>query len=176
MTDGHIFFDNDYFDQGRRPPIHAALSVTRVGEQTQSPLMKNLNRQLRSFLISYEKLKGFTHFQTELGEDSQDVLDLGDRLVIFMDQLPDWIIPVRINAVLCAAIWTGFWRNIPLEQMKKELYEIVHEYKHKPEFTKEIDALVEATKTFNELITKVKEKQDLIFSQVKSLSLKIEQK
>jgi len=60
--------------------------------------------------------------------------------------------------------------------MKKELYEIVHEYKHKPEFTKEIDALVEATKTFNELITKVKEKQDLIFSQVKSLSLKIEQK
>src|SRR5579859_4488996 len=34
ITDGHILFDNEYFDQGRRPAVNPFLSVTRVGEQT----------------------------------------------------------------------------------------------------------------------------------------------
>src|SRR5258708_9528101 len=37
MTDGHIFFDTDLFDQGRRPAVSPLLSVTRVGEQAQTP-------------------------------------------------------------------------------------------------------------------------------------------
>ncbi|MFC1621848.1 F0F1 ATP synthase subunit alpha [Patescibacteria group bacterium] len=38
ITDGHIFFDKDYFEEGRRPAINHFLSVTRVGRQTQSRL------------------------------------------------------------------------------------------------------------------------------------------
>jgi F-type H+/Na+-transporting ATPase subunit alpha len=49
MTDGHIFFDSEFFNQGKRPAINPFVSVTRVGHQTQSPLTRSMSREISGF-------------------------------------------------------------------------------------------------------------------------------
>ena len=61
MTDGHIFFDIDLYNQGRRPAVNPFLSVTRSGHQVQTFLQQDLGRKLTSFLVEYEKMKEFMH-------------------------------------------------------------------------------------------------------------------
>ena len=57
MTDGHIFFDIDLYNQGVRPAINYFLSVTRVGRQTQTAIRYKINRELTAILSLYEKTK-----------------------------------------------------------------------------------------------------------------------
>ena len=53
MTDGHIFLDSNIYFQGRRPAVNLSLSVTRVGRQTQSALLRDINHELTAFLTTY---------------------------------------------------------------------------------------------------------------------------
>src|SRR3989344_6195922 len=62
MTDGHIYFDNNLFTEGRRPAVNPFLSVTRVGRQTQTELERTISRELISFLTLREKIENFAHF------------------------------------------------------------------------------------------------------------------
>src|SRR3989338_6425039 len=83
MTDGHIFFDIDLYSQGKRPAVNPFLSVTRVGHQTQTPLQRDVSRELSSFLVSYERMKQFMHFGAEVGEAAKNVLNLGEQVDVF---------------------------------------------------------------------------------------------
>src|SRR4030042_876615 len=53
MTEGHIFFDIDLISQGKRPAVNPFLSVTRVGHQTQTPLQRDVSREISVFLVTY---------------------------------------------------------------------------------------------------------------------------
>lgn len=174
MTDGHIFFDTDYFDQGRRPAINPFLSVTRVGNQTQMPLAKDVGHALRSLLISYEKIKQFRHFQTELSESIRQTFDMGNRAIVFLAQQLNLIIPLNINLVLYTALLADFWRNIPMDQMRKEMNDLIESYRDTPDFQKTIDDIIAKATTFEILTEQVRQNQEMIFSHVKNSRLKTE--
>lgn len=162
MTDGHILFDSDLFDQGRRPAVNPFLSVTRVGEQTQPPLVKEVSRHLRSFLVGYEKVKQFRHFQTELGEATRTTLDMGNRLTNFLDQQVDAIVPVALNVVMYAGLWAQFWKNIPVEQMKAEMESLIEQYHKDPAYQKIIQTITSSVKNFSELTVKLNDDQSVL--------------
>jgi F-type H+-transporting ATPase subunit alpha len=46
MTDGHIFFDTEAYNKGERPAVNIPLSVTRVGRKTQTPFVRQINREI----------------------------------------------------------------------------------------------------------------------------------
>lgn len=175
MTDGHIFFDSDFFDQGRRPAINPFLSVTRIGEQTQTALVRDLGRQLRSFFVSYEKIKQFKHFQTELSSAVQATFDLGNRLTSFLDQTADIIVPLHINIIVCAALYGDAWKNIPLDQMKNEMNFLIGLYGSDESFRKKVDASVETSSSFPKLVEDVKRNNDFIFRHLNEFRQKLEQ-
>lgn len=172
MTDGHLFFDSDLWDQGRRPALNPFLSVTRVGEQTQTPLVQNIGRQLRSFLVQYEKLKQFKHFQTELGENVRSTFEIGDRLTSFFEQTGEFVIPLNINLVIFAGVWSNFWKNVAIDQMKKEMIKIAAAYQQDQQFQKEVDEMVNTSKTFPEFIETVQGKQSVIFKNLNQQEVK----
>jgi F-type H+-transporting ATPase subunit alpha len=167
MTDGHLFFDSDLFDQGRRPAINPFLSVTRVGEQTQSPLLRNVSRELRSFLTNYEKVKQFKHFQTELGEGIQSTFDRGSRLTVMMDQLSDVIVPVPVDMVLCAALWADFWKNVPDEDMKREMGKFRHNFKQSTALQEQVQKIVDQAQTFDQLVQLIKDNDQVILDNMR---------
>ncbi len=109
MTDGHIFFDGSLYSAGRRPAINPFLSVTRVGHQTQNQLRRDINQKLFDLLNDYEKTQGFLRFGAELGENSRQVLAMGEKIIKFFDQPMNFSVSVNLALVMMALIWCGVW-------------------------------------------------------------------
>lgn len=161
MTDGHIFFDIDLYNEGRRPPINPFLSVTRVGRQTQTALLRDLSRNLTSFLVKAEELRKFMHFGAELGEESKRTLSLSDRLITFFDQSSEVIIPLHVNVMILTLLWAGFWSRYTPAEMKKEINQLVATYAKDTRYKAMVDNFVTQRNAFNELVEFVKRDETL---------------
>ncbi len=165
MTDGHLFFDSDLFDQGRRPSINPLLSVTRVGLQAHSPLLKDLARTLTSFLVYIERMRRYMHFGSELGEEARANLALGERVMVFLQQAETEIIPIDVNIVLAASLWAGVWRRVELERMKAQMLTISVRYATDGKFKSLIDSYTKVHTSFKELVTTIKRQGGIISKQ-----------
>ncbi len=166
MTDGHIYFDINYFNEGKRPAVNPFLSVTRVGRQTQTPLVRDLNRELTSFLVKQEDLGQFMHFGTELADETRKEVELGKRIGVFLDQPSDIIIPLNISCVLFAGLWAGYWGSKDIENIKRELLALVNYYKKDQKYKKSIDALVSQSQSLDILVGQVKKNDAMVFAPV----------
>jgi len=112
ITDGHILFDPNEFVKGRRPAINIALSVTRLGRQTQNTLLQDINRQLSSFLTSkYEKSVQLSHFGSELTDDVKRNLEIGNDLYGYFNQNIDTIVPIGPSIVFLSMVWLDIFRG-----------------------------------------------------------------
>jgi len=162
MTDGHIFFDIDLYNSGKRPAVSPFLSVTRVGHQAQTPLLRDVSRQVISFLVSYERMKQFVHFGAEAGDTIRGIMELGKKVDIFFDQTTDELIPINANLIILAAIWSGVWNEVSTQNVDKEIEKIVLNYNTSGEYKGKIDKLVSGSKYFSDLINVVRTNATLI--------------
>lgn len=105
ITDGHIFFDSNLFYNGRRPAVNTALSVTRVGKQTQEKAQRDITRELTSFFSLYEKMQNLSHFGSELTDNVKNILATGDKLYRFFNQHYSVIVPLDVQLILFCLIW-----------------------------------------------------------------------
>ncbi len=160
MTDGHLFFDTQLFDEGRRPAINPFLSVTRVGLGAQMPVIRDISRQLSSFLVKHEKLKQYTHFGAEVSQSVRDTLTMGERLYIVFQQFADKVLPVELNIYCISLLWSGLWDEIDTVEMKKILEQIRTIYAQDESFRAKVETMVRSGKTFTEVMAKIKETAD----------------
>ena len=161
MTDGHIFFDINVFREGKRPAINAFLSVSRVGNQTKTPIDKALAGWIKRKLVEYQRVMGLSQFGVELSLETQKLLDLGKKLEILFNQGPKTIIPRSLQLFLFGLIFFGFWEDKPQNVMKVEIDEILKNYKKGSFFEveseiKKIKNLEEFKSFIGEIIPKVK--------------------
>lgn len=165
MTDGHIFFDIDLYNAGKRPAVNPFLSVTRVGHQTQSLLLKDVSRELSSFLVDYEKMKQFLHFGAELGTAARNTLALGTKLDTFLNQGTN-IVPINVNIVILAGLWAGIWSETKVGNLKKEFEQIILDYSTDDAFKKQIDDLILSQNQFTALVTVLKRQGEILVSKL----------
>jgi F-type H+-transporting ATPase subunit alpha len=159
MTDGHIYFDREYFNQGRRPAVNPFLSVTRVGRQAQTELLKDLSRVLTSFLVHHEKLRQFMHFGAELSEETRRNLDLGDKILTLFEQPSNVFVPLNLSLVLFSCIWAGIWKEKDLVDLKNEIKKFSAKYMSDKSFKDRIDALIAQSNNFVNLIDTLRNNQ-----------------
>ena len=164
MTDGHIFFDIELFNQGKRPAVNPFLSVSRVGHQTQSPLLRDVSREVSIFLVSYERMKQFLHFGAEVGENARKILALGEKLDVFFNQSSEMIIPVTINVVILAALWAGIWNETRKEDLKREMESIILTYQTNTNYKKQFDDLIFSSKLFADLVNYLRRNSEVVTS------------
>ncbi len=156
MTDGHVFFDIDLYNEGKRPAVNPFLSVTRVGHQTQTPLLKDLSRELTSFLVTYEKMKQFLHFGAEVGQTAKNVLTLGERIDVFFNQGTVSTMQINTDVILIAGLWAGIWNETKPSDLKVQIEQIVLNYQTDDVFKGKIDDLIAASQTFSILAMSLK--------------------
>lgn len=166
ITDGHLFFDSDLYNQGRRPAINPFLSVTRVGHQAQLPLFRDLSRELTSFLAHFEKLRAYMHFGAELSEATRRTLAIGEQVMAFLEQSPDSTVPLNINAVLLAALWAGFWKGKDPADLKPEFSKLINQYQTDSDFAARINQLIETAPLFVDLVKLVKKEPALLSTKI----------
>ncbi len=162
MTDGHIFFDIDLYNKGKRPAINPFLSVTRVGHEAQTALQKDMSREVLSFLVQHEKMKSFMHFGAEIGENIKKILNLGERLTAYYNQLGWNIIPNNVNSLILAGLWVGLWRDVKVEDMKDQMERVLLDYMTNAEYKKEVDELLSKMNRFSELIDVLRQEDKII--------------
>jgi F-type H+/Na+-transporting ATPase subunit alpha len=116
ITDGQIFLETDLFNAGVRPAINAGISVSRVGGNAQTKIIKKLGGGVRLALAQYRELAAFAQFASDLDEATRKQLDRG-RLVTELMKQPQYQ-PLQVNemALTLFAVNKGYYDDIPVEK------------------------------------------------------------
>lgn len=154
MTDGHLYLDTEIFDEGRRPAVNPFLSVTRVGHETQTPLLRDLSREVTSFLITYRRAQEFSHFGSEVSISVRDTLIRGKLVYALFDQSSDILLPVEYVAFILAHIWAGSMKNIDVDELKLKIPKGLKKLASDPTYKASFDNILQS-KDFKELVSKV---------------------
>ena len=86
ITDGQIFMETDLFNSGIRPAVDPGLSVSRVGGNAQTNIIKKLGGGVRLALAQYRELAAFSQFASDLDEATRAQLSRGERVTELMKQ------------------------------------------------------------------------------------------
>ena len=117
ITDGQIFLDNDMFNSGIRPAVHAGLSVSRVGGAAQTKVIKKLGGGVRLALSQYRELAAFAQFASDLDAATRRQLDRGQRVTELMKQPQYSPMSVAEMAVSLYAADRGYLDKVELEKI-----------------------------------------------------------
>jgi F-type H+-transporting ATPase subunit alpha len=113
ITDGQIYLESDLFFSGQRPAVNAGLSVSRVGGDAQTKIMKQVAGRLRLELASYRELAAFALFASDLDPATKRQLDRGQRLMELLKQ-PQYSPISLVNQVVSIyAVTNGYADRVP---------------------------------------------------------------
>jgi F-type H+-transporting ATPase subunit alpha len=165
ITDGHILFDAELFNEGKRPPVNPYLSVTRVGEQAQDNLVRDASRTLIRFLIRYRRLSELTHFGADFQERAFEDLSLGAQIQVLFQQKPEITVPIQATMLLLGGIWARIWKDLSDSDLRSKIDGIIDLYRMDPDYRQKVNGLVLSHESFANLVADVKSNQELLFSE-----------
>jgi F-type H+-transporting ATPase subunit alpha len=166
ITDGQIFLVNDLFYSGVRPAIDVGISVSRVGSNAQTKMMKQVAGRLRLDLAQYRELADFARFGSDLDKATIAQLNRGERMVEVLKQDQYVPMPVEKQVVIIFAATRGYLDDVPtgeIGRFERGLHEFMDE-----EYPDLMNELVQEKKISDQV------EQDLVraISQFKSRFLK----
>ncbi len=126
ITDGQIFLETELFNSWIRPAIDVGLSVSRVGGNAQTKIMKKVSGKLRLELASFRELASFAQFASELDISTQKKIEKGKRLVEMLKQANNDPIPFYKQSVLIYAGINWFLDDLAIDKVlsfEKMLYQ-----------------------------------------------------
>lgn len=163
ITDGQIYLASELCNKGFFPAINIGLSVSRVGGEAQTPIMKKVARRLRLDLAQYFELEEFARFGADLDAITRKQLEHGKRVLELMTQTYFAPLPLGIEILEVFAATQGFLDSIPLEQVKLWEQQLIdHLYSdHKPlleRLEKERDLTQDLEEEMRKVLTAFNEK------------------
>ncbi|MEP0813251.1 MAG: F0F1 ATP synthase subunit alpha [bacterium] len=125
ITDGQIYLESDLFYQGVRPAVNVGLSVSRVGGNAQTRMMKKVAGSLRLDLAQYRELAAFAQFGSELDKSTQMQLTRGERMVELLKQPQYAPIPVEEQIAVIYSGTEGYLDGYPVKDVQRYAQEFV---------------------------------------------------
>jgi len=150
ITDGQIYLEADLFNAGIRPAVNPGISVSRVGGNAQTKMMKQVAGSLRLDLSQYRSLAAFAQFGSDLDETTQKRLERGKRIVEILKQPQLSPMDVSAQVVILWAVKNGYLDEVPIEKIASfeqsilTLFETNQKLKKHLEDKNEIDETAEA--------------------------------
>jgi len=161
MTDGQIYFNTSLFNKGIRPAIDLGLSVSRIGNKAQWPIMKALSSKLRLDYLQYQELLQMTALRaTGLSKDAEAKLKRGEAMTHLLVQDKNCPSPMEELIVQLYALNRGLFDEMSepdIRRFKKDFFagfrqtysDIIAAFKEAPELTSGMkEAINEALKKF----------------------------
>ncbi|MGM0493061.1 MAG: F0F1 ATP synthase subunit alpha, partial [Armatimonadota bacterium] len=135
ITDGQIYLEPRLFNEGQRPAINIGMSVSRVGSDAQSDMMKQVGSRLKLDLANYREYEAFAQFGADLDEDTRKILSQGQRMVEVLKQPPLEPMSEVDQVIILFAGTRGHLLDIPVADVT-EIEPLLIEYVHEnaPEF------------------------------------------
>ena len=118
ICDGQIVLSKERFNKGFKPAVSVGISVSRVGGSAQSDLIRSLANRLKLDLSQFEEVEKFTQFGTELDQETQRMIQRGQRLQSILTQGIHRPLQVSEQAIIIFAAINGYIDQIPLSKVK----------------------------------------------------------
>ncbi|MGE5280574.1 MAG: F0F1 ATP synthase subunit alpha [Deltaproteobacteria bacterium] len=126
MTDGQIYFNTALFNKGVRPAIDFGLSVSRIGNKAQWPIMKTLSGKLRLDYLQYQELLQMTALRaTGLSKDAEAKLKRGEAMTQLLVQEKNRPSPMEELILQLYVLSRGVFDEMALpdiQRFKKEFF------------------------------------------------------
>ena len=151
ITDGHLLFKSNLYNKNQRPAIDIALSVSRVGRQTQHIVNNALSRRVRQVLAKAQDLETIARFSTELPPETQLILRQQILIEEILKQDDLTAIPLNIQSILLALIFSTYLNDKNEAFIKKNKSILVTAFTQDPSLTP-ITQAVQNLKSDTELI------------------------
>ena len=119
ITDGQIFLEGELFFAGVRPAINVGISVSRVGGNAQTKMMKQVAGRLKLDLAQYRELAAFTQFGSDLDQATLRQLRRGERMVELLKQGLHEPLKVEQQVMIIWCGSNGHLDDIPIEDLKR---------------------------------------------------------
>ncbi len=129
ITDGQIYLEPKLFHEGQRPAISIGASVSRVGSDAQSKMMKQVGARLKLDLANYREYEAFSQFSADLDEDTRNILAHGSRMVEVLKQPPLAPMAEVDQVIILFAGTRGHLADVPPAQIQ-ELEPMIIKYVH----------------------------------------------
>jgi F-type H+-transporting ATPase subunit alpha len=117
ITDGQIFLNTELFNAGVKPAIDVGLSVSRVGGNAQTKLMKKVAGKLRIQLANFRELANFMQFGSDMDEATSQQIEKGKRLTELLKQKNANPIPSYQQAILIYAGINEYLTDLPVSRI-----------------------------------------------------------
>ncbi len=124
ITDGQIFLESELFLSGQRPAVNVGISVSRIGGDAQSQIMKKASGTMRLDLAQYREMAAFTQFAGDLDEDSRSKLNYGRSLMNILRQKQYSPIPRHRQVITLMTALAHKLQDIPEEKAGEYLEKI----------------------------------------------------
>jgi F-type H+/Na+-transporting ATPase subunit alpha len=120
ITDGQLIFDLTTFRQSIRPALNVGLSVSRVGGRAQTARQKELTGSVLKTLAEFRQAQEFSHFGSDMSDESRQLIQLGLQLQEAFRQLPSELYAIAEQELLLRAITVGAGKYvIDVPRLKK---------------------------------------------------------
>lgn len=120
ITDGQIFLEESLFNKNIKPAINIGMSVSRVGGNAQSKIMKEVCKAMKVQLASIEELESFHEFSTDVDDSTKILLEKGRLLRNLLQQNYSSPYALWEEVVLIYAVTNNYINNFA-ENFKKLL-------------------------------------------------------
>jgi F-type H+-transporting ATPase subunit alpha len=119
ITDGQIYLEPKLFYEGQKPAVNVGMSVSRVGGQSQSPVMKQLAESLRLKYTQFLELEVFTRFGAMVDERTRRTIEHGRRIRAVLAQPEFRPRSLALQVALLLAVDEGMLDRLPLDQVER---------------------------------------------------------
>ena len=116
ITDGQIFLERDFFNQGIRPAVSVGLSVSRVGSAAQLKMTKQVAGKLKGELAQFRELAAFAQFGSDLDARTKATLDRGARIVELFKQPQLNPVAIEVQAAVLWAMQNNYFDAIDVKK------------------------------------------------------------
>ncbi|OQY47317.1 MAG: F0F1 ATP synthase subunit alpha [Anaerolineaceae bacterium 4572_78] len=117
ITDGQIYLESDLFFAGQRPAVNVGLSVSRVGGDAQTHIMRKVAGPLRLELAAFRELAAFAQFGSDLDASTQRQLNRGQRLMELFKQPQYQPVQVPEQAIAIFAVINDYVDDVPVDEI-----------------------------------------------------------
>lgn len=118
ITDGQIFLETDFFNQGFRPAINVGISVSRVGGSAQIKSMKKVAGTLKIDQAQYRELEAFSKFSSDMDPVTAMAIDRGrkNNQLLIQPQYSPMPVGEQIAILYCGT--HSLMRDIPISKVR----------------------------------------------------------
>jgi F-type H+-transporting ATPase subunit alpha len=155
ICDGQIVLDSGLFNRGMKPAVNVGQSVSRVGGEAQTAVMRNVASELKLELSQYEEVARFARFGTQVGEATQRQIRRGQRLRAVLTQPAHQPLSLAAQIVVLLAATEGFLDDVAvrdisaferglLDRVEDEHLDLIQQINRTQELTEEMRELLTA--------------------------------